>query len=71
MEKVIKLSNGRKYIVCNNVSFKNRKFYQLMDIKNAETLIVEVVDGNLLIVKDEDLQVVILSEMVKKLTDKK
>ena len=70
MEKIITL-NGRRYVVCNIVKYKRRKFYQLMDIDKVDTIIVEVIDGVVSIVENEDLQITLLAEMVKQLNKKK
>ena len=70
MEKIITL-NGRRYVVCNIVKYKGRKFYQLMDIDKVDTIIVEVIDGIVSIVENEDLQITLLAEMVKQLNKKK
>ena len=70
MEKIITF-NGRRYVVSNIVVYKGHKFYQLVDIDRIDTIIVEVVNGEVSVVENEDLQVTLLAEMVKQLNKKK
>lgn len=52
-KNVIKLSNGKKYIISNQVEIDKKQYYQLIPIEEENFLIAEKNDAELRIIQDE------------------
>lgn len=65
--KVIKLSDGNKYIVANEIFLHKRKFYQLFDYNGTRGFFVgEKIGNNIEVVDDYSL----LAEIAQKLKER-
>lgn len=70
--KAVKLNDGKKYMLLNELNVNNRLFYQLLNIEDDSDIeIVERVKEELVVLEDIDLKTKILNEMAKNLLQKK
>lgn len=70
--KVIKLSDGQKYIIANEIEINEKLYYQLLMVDgNTDFFVAERVGNDIILIKDKLMEAKILIEMSKNLPIKK
>lgn len=70
--KVIKLSDGKKYIIANEIEINEKLYYQLLMVDgNTDFFVAERVGNDIILIKDKLMEAKILIEMSKNLPIKK
>lgn len=64
--KAITLSDGKKYIIANELFLDDKTYYQLLPVdKESDLVLAENDNGNILFIEDEKTQAEILKQMCK------
>ena len=66
-KNVVKLSDGNKYIITNQVEIDKKKFCQMLKVDSeTDFFIAEIQNDEILVVKDRQLTLKVLAEIAKK-----
>ena len=63
--KIIRLSDGKKYIIANSIELNKRIFYHLLSVEDTESYIVERINNSITFIDDKDLILDIASKIEK------
>lgn len=66
-KNVVKLSDGYKYIIANQVEIDGKKFCQMLRVDTeTDFFVAEIQNDEILVVKDKQLELKVLAEIAKK-----